>query len=167
MDSHFAQFKIRDWQAKDRESVAALISKVLAEFGLGLQPEETDRDVLEVEQCYLRKGGEFWVVELIDQPGQLVGTAAYYPSHRGTQSAEVRKMYLLSEVRGQGLGAYLLSQLEQQIRAQGFSEIWLETLSSMQAATQLYDRFGYQQSREVETKRCDRAYVKYLGEISE
>jgi putative acetyltransferase len=167
MDSHFAQFRIRDWQPQDRESVAALISKVLAEFGLGLQPEEADRDALEVERCYLHKGGEFWVVELTDQPGQLVGTAAYYPSHRGTQAAEVRKMYLLPEVRGQGLGTYLLTQLEQQIRAQGFTEIWLETLSSMQAATQLYNRFRYQQSREVETKRCDRAYLKYLGKKSE
>lgn len=164
MDSQFGPFRIRDWQPTDRETVVALIASILAEFGLNWQPESADQDVVAVEQFYQQTGGEFWVVESTHQPGQLVGTAAFYPSQRHPQAAEIRKMYLLPSVRGKGLGKYLLIALEQKIQAQGYQEVWLETLGSMTAANQLYTRLGYQPSPDVETQRCDRAYFKRFSD---
>jgi len=65
-----------------------------------------------VENFYLATGGDFWVIQ---RQGQLVGTAAYYPSQRGKNAVEIRKMYLLPDARGQGLGKYVLKQLEEAI----------------------------------------------------
>lgn len=72
-------------------------------------------------------------------------------------------MYLLPEVRGRGLGRFLLQTLEQAIAAGGFQEIWIETASVLVEAVKLYERSGYRAATGVETARCDRAYVKSLN----
>jgi putative acetyltransferase len=157
MPTPYQDFLIRAWQPTDRMAVAAVIGMVLAEYGLGWEPLGADRDVLEVEQFY--QNGEFWVVE---QAGQVVGTAAYCPTHRGVRAVELRKMYLLATVRGKGLGRHLLQQLEQAIAAQGFQQIWLETATILQSAIKLYENSGYTLMTGVETPRCDRVYCKSL-----
>lgn len=160
MRSQYQTCLIRDWQPADRQGAAEVIRTVLAEYGLGWEPSGADRDVLEVETAYLQRDGEFWVVK---QGGQLVGTSAYYPIARGQHAVEIRKMYLLPEVRGYGLGYFLLKQLEQRIAEQGFEQIWIETASVLKEAVLLYEQNGYQAATGVETARCDRVYVKQIG----
>lgn len=156
----YLDFLIRPWQERDRALAAEVIRNVLVEYGLPWQPQDTDRDAIEVEQFYLKAGGEFWVVE---RQGELVGTGAYYPIRRGKNAVEIRKMYLLPVARGKGLGRYLLQQLESAIARRGFTEIWLETASVLAEAVRLYERNGYLPATGVETQRCDRVYVKHVS----
>jgi putative acetyltransferase len=155
----FKDYLIRNWEIRDRTAAAEVIHQVLAEYGLDWEPEGADRDVLEVETYYFNTGGEFWVIESDEQ---MVGTGAYYPIQRGEQAVEIRKMYLLSSVRGQGLGSFLLEQLEGAIAAHGYRQIWIETASVLGEAVQLYQKNGYIPATGVETSRCDRVYVKQI-----
>jgi putative acetyltransferase len=167
MFQRYQDYIIRSWQPDDRQAAAAVVSTALSEYGLGWEPDGADRDVLAVEEYYLTRGGEFWVIE---QHGEIVGTSAYYPclevagtpSDQGTQAVEIRKMYLHPQVRGQGLGRHLLAELERSILAHGYSEIWIETASVLTAAVKLYEANGYQPATGVETPRCDRVYVKLI-----
>lgn len=159
MRTHYRDFLIRSWEERDRAAAAEVIRTALAEYGLGWEPEGADRDVLEVEACYLARGGEFWVIE---KQGEIVGTGAYYPVERGEKAVEIRKMYLSAAVRGQGLGKFLLQKLEDAIAKRGYKTIWIETASVLKEAVQLYESSGYQPATGVETKRCDRVCVKYL-----
>ena len=160
MKNYYQDFLIRNWEIGDRTRAASVISYVLSEYGLGWEPKGADKDVLQVEKFYLEAGGEFWVIE---HQNQLVGTGAYYPISRGQKAVEIRKMYLLSSVRGLGLGKYLLQQLEAAIASRGFEEIWIETASALVEAVKLYESNGYQPATGVETPRCDRVYVKVLS----
>ncbi len=155
----YQDFIIRSWQEKDRTLASQVISSVLSEYGLPWQPEEADKDVLQIEAYYLATGGEFWVIE---QENKIVGTAAYYPINRGEKAVEIRKMYLLPKVRGLGLGKFLLQQLETVIASRGFEQIWIETASILTEAVKLYESHGYLPTTGVETSRCDLVYVKYL-----
>lgn len=159
MNSRYRDFLIRDWREEDRDGAALVIRKVLEEYGLPWQPEIADRDVIEVESSYLAVGGEFWVVE---QDAVIVGTAAYQPIARGKNAVEIRKMYLLPQIRGKGLGRYLLAQLENAIAIKDYQEIWIETASVLKEAVKLYEFNGYQPADGVETERCDLVYLKQL-----
>ncbi len=156
---YFRDFLIREWKPCDRNFAAGVIRSVLSEYGLGWEPDGADRDVLEVEEFYLSKGGEFWVIEY---QGEVVGTGAYYPIERGENAVEIRKMYLLPKARGFGLGKYLLQQLEAAISCRGFQQIWIETASVLSEAVNLYENNGYEPATGIETERCDRVYVKLL-----
>ena len=167
MFKQYQNYTIRSWQPADRLVAAKVIEIALAEYGLGWEPNGADRDVLAVEEYYLDRGGEFWVVE---EQGDIVGTSAYYPCSidaseldiRGEKAVEIRKMYLHTQARGQGLGKYLLEQLEQAIVDRGYRSIRIETASILTAAVKLYESNGYQPIAEVETARCDRAYIKLI-----
>jgi putative acetyltransferase len=159
MKETYRNFLIRDWQPTDRHAVAAHIQAILMEYGLANEPVGADQDVLTIEQSYWEKGGEFWVVE--DQ-GCLVGTAGYYPVNRGEKAVEIRKMYLTPEVRGKGLGRYLLQALERVIIAKGYTHAWIQTASALKEAVQLYEQNGYEKTTGIDTDRCDRIYVKEL-----
>ncbi len=159
MKQKYQEFLVRDWRESDRHAAAEVIKTVLEEYGLPWQPELADRDAIEVESAYLEAGGEFWVVE---QNSTIVGTAAYQPIARGQNAVEIRKMYLLPNVRGQGLGKYLLVQLEKAIAIKDYQEIWLETVSILKEAVKLYELNGYQSADGVETARCDLVYFKQL-----
>ncbi|MFW6316563.1 MAG: GNAT family N-acetyltransferase [Cyanobacteriota bacterium] len=159
MNETYQDFLIRSWEKRDSTSVNSLIAKVLAEYGLDWDPIDTDRDVVEVETFYQQTGGEFWLVEA---QGKVVGSAGYYPISRGNKAVEIRKMYLLPEVRGKGLGQFLLNRLESAIAQQNYQEIWIETATVLKEAIKLYEKNGYQLLEDVETSRCDRAYIKFL-----
>jgi putative acetyltransferase len=155
----YREYVIRTWTPQDRQAAITLIGTVLQEYGLSCEPDHTDRDALDVETHYWQTGGAFWVIER-DQT--LVGTAGYYPVPRGEGAVEIRKMYLLPQVRGQGLGRYLLKSLENEIWQRGFQHIWIETASVLKAACSLYESADYLPATGVETPRCDRIYVKKL-----
>ena len=162
MRQSFKDFLIRDWAVGDREAAANVVKTVLAEYGLGWEVGDcgcSDRDAVEVETYYWQSGGEFWVVE---RAGEIVGTGGYLPIERGENAVEIRKMYLLPAARKQGLGKYLLSELEQAAAVKGFSEVWVETATVLAEAVKLYERNGYLPKSGVETERCDKVYSKSL-----
>ncbi len=162
MKKYYRDLLIRNWQPKDCQIAANIISYVLTEYNLSWEPKEADKDVLQVEKFYQNRGGEFWLIEL---QGKIVGTAGYYPIERGNKAVEIRKMYLLPEIRGQGLGKFLLKELEKRIAECQFQEIWIETATVLQEAVKLYESNGYQLTTGVETKRCDLVYKKVLDRI--
>ncbi|MEA5444578.1 GNAT family N-acetyltransferase [Gammaproteobacteria bacterium AB-CW1] len=156
----FGDYRIRLWTAEDRDAVVALLAQVLAEYGLNFEPEDADEDVVHVQKHYMDRQGEFWLVE-IDQ--RIVGTAAFYPLHGRADVAEIRKMYLLPEARGQGLGRWLLDFLEDRARARGFKYARLETAAVLKEAIALYESAGYTTAPDsVATRRCDRVLIKAL-----
>ena len=157
---YFRDFLIRQWKPSDRHYAAEVIRSVLSEYGLGWEPDGADKDVLQIEDFYLDKGGNFWVIEYF---GEVVGTGAYYPIERGKDAVEIRKMYLLPKARGFGLGKFLLQQLEAEISCHGFKQIWIETASVLHEAVKLYESNDYIPATGVETERCDRVYFKELG----
>ncbi|NJN31550.1 MAG: GNAT family N-acetyltransferase [Synechococcales cyanobacterium RM1_1_8] len=181
MKQTYGPFLIRDWQAGDRAAAAQVIGDALQEFGLGWEPDGADADAWQVEQHY--QNGQFWVVE---QGKELVATAAFLPIERGRRAVEIRKMYLKPQVRRRGLGRYLLQQLEAEIAARGFQQIWLETATALTGASEFYESTGYRLPQAgdlgaiaaaplsdkgcnrcdpnslIETERCDRIYIKQL-----
>lgn len=162
MQDTYQDVVIRDWQPSDRHPAAALIGAVLGEYGLAQEADGADWDAWNVEAAYWQTSGQFWVVEC---QANVVGTAGFYPINRSVGSVEIRKMYLHQDVRGKGLGRYLLNALEQAIALQGYQQIWIETASVLKEAVRLYETSGYQRASPGETVRCDLMYVKTLPNL--
>ena len=59
-------------------------------------------------------------------------------------TAEIRRMYVLPDARGRGLGQLLLDSLENEARVLGYSFVRLETGKRQAAAIGLYVSAGYQ-----------------------
>ena len=74
--------------------------------------------------------------------GQAVGCIALRKLRSGC--AEIKRMYVRADWRGQGISHRLLQEAEQFATQNGYRWIYLDTTHDMKAARQLYGRSGYQ-----------------------
>lgn len=82
-----------------------------------------------------------------DSDGLVCGCGAIVPMEgcgEGNEG-ELKRMYVLPERRGQGVGKAVLQFLEQQARNRGMSSLRLETGTAQPEALRLYERAGYVQ----------------------
>ncbi|HUF03622.1 MAG TPA: GNAT family N-acetyltransferase [Aridibacter sp.] len=154
--------KTREATNLDCERVREIVFGILKEYGLSPDPEGIDRDLEDIEESYLRRGGAFDV--LVDEKGAIVGTVGLYPINNST--VELRKMYFLKEIRGKGLGKEMLARMVERARDLGFERITLETASVLKEAIGLYTSFGFTDQQGIHADRCDRSfYLELRGEV--
>jgi|SRR5215471_5432464 len=74
--------------------------------------------------------------------GAAVGCGAL-KLHSDTRIAEVKRMWVASDVRGRGLGRRLLEQLSAEAASRGMTILRLETNRSLSEAKHLYETSGF------------------------
>ena len=79
---------------------------------------------------------------LLARQGTPVGCGAFRVLEDG-QTAELKRMYVAPEARGQGLGRQLVDALEAEARALGVKKLVLETGTRQHAALALYRKAGF------------------------
>jgi putative acetyltransferase len=131
--------RIRGGDDADAVAAAAVVRQVLHEHGLAFDPHGLDADILAPGARYNAGGGAFFVA--VDGTDRVVGTAGLLRT--GPTSGEVRKMFLLPEARGQGVGRALLDAVLGAARARGLERLTLTTRSRYGRAIRLYERAGF------------------------
>jgi putative acetyltransferase len=152
-------YSLRDATSDDSAAIRQLVESVLREYCLAFDPDDTDADLADVQASYEGRGGVFYVVQL--PAGPIVGCGGLFPID--TDTVELRKMYLLPEARGHGLGKELLKRLLADARRLGYKRVILETNSVLIEAVALYRRFGFTPvGRPQLAERCDQAWEVWI-----
>ena len=137
-------FRIRPIRRKDNARVARIIREVMTEYGaVGCGYSIQDPEVDNMFEAYPDADSAFYVLE---RDGQILGCGGVGPL-RGADAGtcELRKMYLLTEARGTGVGARLLRQCLDSAERLGYQQCYLETLEHMTHARHLYRKHGFRQ----------------------
>ncbi|MBL8152127.1 MAG: GNAT family N-acetyltransferase [Blastocatellia bacterium] len=150
-----SEYRLRPATNQDVEKVKKLVFSVLGEYGLRPDPEGTDADLADIEASYIKPGGIFDLME--DDAGDVVGTVGLF--QKGNSVCELRKMYLVGNVRGKGLGKKMLNHAITRARELGFEKIELETASVLKEAISLYTSYGFKKIERHLVDRCDQAYA--------
>jgi putative acetyltransferase len=137
------QVTIRPIQPADNPIIAKIIRDTLEEFGAHhpgtVYFDPTTDNLFELFQK------EKSVYNIAEIDGQLVGGGGIYPTEGLPEGVcELVKMYLLPAARGTGLGTQLILKCIEQAKANGFSNIYLETMNELKAALKAYERLGFQ-----------------------
>ena len=96
--------------------------KTAQEFYDILEEEGELRDMDDFQQAYVENRGLFYVVTDDDK---VVGTGAI--KKYDDKVAELKRLWLLEEYHGLGIGYRVVSLLFDFARAQGYERIWLQT----------------------------------------
>jgi putative acetyltransferase len=136
-------FSLRPIRSEDDAKIAAIIRSVMPEFGAdGPGFAIHDPEVDAMSAAYAIPRAAYFVVEV---EGKVVGGGGIAPLEGANENtAELRKMYFLKEARGLGAGSALLRHLLNLARDYGFAQVYLETLTGMDAAQKLYQHLGFQ-----------------------
>lgn len=147
-----------DYRPGDEAGVFCLVKGVLEEYGLAANPDVTDSDIRNIHESYISAGGAFRVIK---SSGRIIGSYGLYAI--SSRVCELRKMYLLQEYRGRGLGIKMMNEALDRARALGFEEMVLETNSCLKEALGLYRKYGFTEFvPEHMSDRCDIAMRRHL-----
>lgn len=137
-----ADFQLRPITADDNPSMAAIIRRVMPEFGAdGPGFAIHDAEVDHMFEAYAQPRSDYFVVV---RDGKVIGGGGMAPLENGEPDVcELRKMYFLPEARGIGAGAAMMQRCLDAARRHGFRRCYLETLTGMDAAQALYKRSGF------------------------
>ena len=134
-----------------------IIYSVLHEYELSKYTHTTDIDLDDIEKAY--QNGYFGMIK--NEAGRYVGTFGLYQLSETT--CEIRKMYLLPEARGKGLGKWMVNTLLEKAKALGYQKVELETASVLKEAIGLYKKIGFKEiTASNASPRCDRAFEMEL-----
>jgi putative acetyltransferase len=133
---------IRPIRAADNATIASIIRKTLTEFGANkpgtVYFDPTTDDLFEL---FSAPDSAYFIAEV---NGNIVGGSGVFPTQGLPEGCcELVKLYLLSEMRGQGLGLMLMENCFQKAIDLGFSEMYLETMPELRTAIGLYEKAGF------------------------
>ncbi len=125
-------------QNSDAEAIKNILITTFNEYEINLPENYSLADVENLEEQYLNKNGEF-IVLLRQQ--QIIGFVALLPSDNNL--IELKRLYLIANERGKGLGRYLLNMAIRLAKEFGYPRLFLETSSKFIEAVKLYRKSGF------------------------
>lgn len=126
----------------DDARIAKIIRRVMTEYGaVGEGYSIMDPEVDGMAAAYAGPGAAYFVASI---DGEVVGGAGIGPLVGGpVDVCELKKMYLLAEARGLGLGRQLMELCLEAACKAGYRRCYLETLEHMTEARGLYESRGF------------------------
>lgn len=123
---------------RERDAVQALFREYERYLGIDLCFQSFAEEVERLPGRYAPPGGN---IVLARDGGALLGCVAWY--RFAPAIAELKRLYVRESARGRGLGRALLEQAIAGIRAQGYAQLYLDSLEHLTEATALYRQFGF------------------------
>ena len=116
---------------------AAMLLEADPTFIRSLDQQNYDDEIARLEEKYAAPG-RFYLLYADGAVAGCVGMRALDAAH-----AELKRLYVRPEFRGNGLGEKLTRRIMDDARAEGFSFLRLDTLPPLRAALALYRRLGF------------------------
>ncbi|MCP3924174.1 MAG: GNAT family N-acetyltransferase [Desulfobacterales bacterium] len=136
-----SNFTIEEISKEQDEAVCQIIKKVGAEHGAvgeGFGP--SDPEVLCMSEYYGNKKSIYLVAV---KDGHILGGSGIAEFNNSNSICELKKLFLLKEGRGLGIGKKLTEKCLAFAISEGYKQCYLDTLSGMKSAIALYEKFGF------------------------
>ena len=134
--------QVRRFRAGDREPVQRLHDVAMRGAGIHLGEGHWYDDLREIENVYLRNGGEFLVGTL---GGDVVAMGAVKKTT--DDRAEIKYMRVDPKLQRRGFGQTILTVLERRAIELGYETLHLDTAVRQKVARRLYESNGYREVR--------------------
>jgi putative acetyltransferase len=122
--------------------VCEIIKQVGKEYGAtgeGFGP--SDSEVQAMSQNYKDESSSRYIVASIE--GRIVGGCGIAAFNNSNEICELRKLFLLPESRGLGIGKNITEDCLKYAKSRGYKKCYLDTLTSMKSAIALYEKLGF------------------------
>lgn len=156
------KFHITTFHPRFEDQVKDLIGKLLVYTEVIKESELPidDEDLGRIPEIYSGRG-KFWVAMIGDR---VVGTVGI--KDKGGTTAELKRMFVLPEYHGTGVGEALLEEATVYAKKQGFTKLILNTDEKMRRAHHFYEKHGFVQVEESDCSKpssaCRLHYEKEL-----
>lgn len=140
-------YEIQEIKPHHDAMICEIIKKVGKEYGaIGEGFGPSDPEVEAMSKHYNDASSSKYLVATA--MGEIVGGSGVAPFNGSNEICELRKLFLLPESRGLGLGKKLTEDCLEYAKSKGYKKCYLDTLKSMTSAISLYEKLGFQHLHE-------------------
>ena len=125
--------------AEDLESVRGLMTEYAKALGVDLSFQNFSAELERLPGTYTRPAGILLLARVRAGVAGCVALQAW----QSPAIAELKRLYVRPEYRGQQIGHRLISAALSFARAAGYREVWLDTLPEMRTAQAMYISLGF------------------------
>lgn len=126
--------------AEDLRAVSDLFEGYAASLPVDLEYQDFAAELAGLPGKYAGPEGALLLAR--DPAGAPLGCVALRPLH--SETCEMKRLFLVPETRGMGLGRALVEAIVAAARDRGYRELRLDTLPSMTSAIALYEGLGFE-----------------------
>ena len=129
----------------DGQSCLDEVVKLFAEYknelnaDLSFQPADESKE--EISRRYAEPLGKIYIAKV---DNEAVGCVAFHPMN-DERNCELKRLYVRPSARGLHVGRMLIEHAITEIKNLGYSAIYLDTLSTLKAACNMYESLGFEQ----------------------
>jgi len=80
---------------------------------------------------------------ILEENGLVIGGVGFAEFSEAEGIAELQKLYLINDVKGRGLGRYLVELVIEKAKAAGYKRLYLETHTNLKTALIVYEKCGF------------------------
>lgn len=102
---------------------------------------------------------------LLDDEDNVLGGAGFAEFVHKEDCAELQKLYIADSIKGQGYSKKLISLVEKEAKAMGYTSLYIETISNFAMAVSLYEKLDFKKLERpsiVSHEAMDRFFIKDL-----
>ncbi len=107
-------------------------------LGFSLCFQGFEEELASLPGKYAEPAGGCWIARKGDK---AIGCVALRPLKKSV--AEVKRLFVLDEAKGEGIGRKLMEKVIAEARIRDYEELWLDTVSRLEPAIQLYRSLGF------------------------
>ena len=122
----------------DFKAGAALFRQYAADLTVDLSFQDFGNEVNHIHQKYSLPNGVLFLAEDDQRPVACAGLRRL-----DIKTVELKRMFVMKEHRGKGIGKSLLSKALETAEEQGYDRMVLDSLPDMKAAQALYISYGF------------------------
>ncbi|OCH12683.1 acetyltransferase [Aliivibrio sp. 1S165] len=136
------EYRIVGITSEHDNDICYIINNVGVEFGAaGERFAPGDDEVLDMSRHYNPQKRSKYLILLLND--RVVGGCGLAPFNGSETVCELRKLFLLPEARGRGFGKTIAQKVLKNAKEFGYTQCYLDTLSSMKSAIHLYEDLGF------------------------
>ena len=147
---------IRPADNKDCPAIIELIDGVLREWNDAVCLDDSEQDLVDIEEYYWAKGGAFVVLEL---DNRIIGSHGILPLDRSNGLCTYKRLYLSADFRGSSAGHDLMRWNIDWSIENGFRRIEFWSDSRFHRAHRFFEKFGF--SRQGEPREMNDSHETY------
>ena len=124
------------------EEIEQLLKDYLTELGRDLSFQNVAAEFYDLKSKYLPPNGRLLCAQTDN--GEIVGCVAYHKHN--DQRCEMKRLYVKPDYRKNNAGSFLVDEIIELARQDGYSEMVLYTIKPLQSAIRIYQKVGFMET---------------------
>ncbi len=127
------------------DDIRSLFDEYVAWLGIPLDFQNYDEEMASLPGKYARPDGRLYLMLADGKAAGCIALRSFDTDSGGRRRCEMKRLFVRDQFKGYGLGRQLAQRVIEEARSIGYSEMLLDSFTTMESAIALYKKLGFEE----------------------